>query len=113
MLQLSELVARLPTRWLENYVAAFEAGRVQRHPQARFVNAAGECCLVAALAGVRAAAELVSTPVWDRFLGSELEELSRRFEARRVTPQAFYEEALLVLAARRAGARAVGGRVRS
>jgi len=38
------------------------------------------------------------------FLGSDLETLSRRFEAARLTGQEFYEEALMVLAARAAGA---------
>jgi hypothetical protein len=97
--RVSELVEGLPTRWLENYVSAFEEGRVQRHPHARFVTDAGESCLVGALAGARSAADMVSSPIWSRFLGSELEELSRRFEARRLTSQDFYEEAVFALAA--------------
>ncbi|HEX7051286.1 MAG TPA: hypothetical protein VF188_13855 [Longimicrobiales bacterium] len=108
---LDELVERLPTAWLENYVAAFEAGRVQPHPQARFVNARGECCLVAALAGATSAEALVRSEVWDRFLGSALEELSRRFESCRLTGRAFYEEAVLALAARRGAARAAARRL--
>ncbi|HWV57672.1 MAG TPA: hypothetical protein VNZ57_09495, partial [Longimicrobiales bacterium] len=75
--RVDELVAAMPDAWLENYVAKYEAGLVQRHPQARFVNAAGECCLVAALAGVDSSRELLGSPVWRRFLGSELETLSR------------------------------------
>ena len=100
---ISRLVAALPTRWIENFVAAFEAGRVQRHPQARFVNARGECCIVGALAGVNSGNELICSQLWSRFLGSPLEELSRRFEARRLDGHDFYVEALLVLAARRVG----------
>ncbi len=94
------LLQALPSTWIENFVAAFEAGRVQKHPQARFVNGYGECCLVGALAGARSAADMVLSPVWHAFPGTALEELSRRFEARLVSGQEFYEEALLVLAAR-------------
>lgn len=107
--RVDELVAALPDAWLENYVAMYEAGRVQRHPQARFVNAAGECCLVAALAGVDSAAALADTPLWSRFLGTELEALSRLFESRRLTGAEFYTEVLLELTARRA-AGAAGAR---
>lgn len=101
---LYELIGQLPTRWIENFVDAFEEGRVQKHPQARFVNRRGECCLVGALAGARSAAEVVMSEVWPVFLNSPLEELSRRFETRSVTAQTFYEEALLALTARRCAA---------
>jgi hypothetical protein len=92
---------RVPTAWIRNYVAAFETGRVQKHPQARFVNDRGECCLVAAMAGARSAAEFVASPQWAAFPGTVLEELSRHFESCRVTAQDVYEEALLALAVRR------------
>lgn len=98
--RMRELVEALPTQWLENYVATYEAGRVQRHPQTRFVNGRGECCVVAALAGVRDARELMATPVWSSFLGGPLEELSRRFEGRRLTGASFYDEAVLALVGR-------------
>ena len=98
------ILRELPTAWIENYIATFEAGRVQKHPHARFVNRQGECCLVGALAGARTAAEVTTSPVWRVFLGSRLEELSRRFEARLVSGQEFYEEALLALVARRGAA---------
>jgi len=98
---LNRLIDSLPLGWIENFVAAFEAGRVQKHPQARFVNAQGECCIVAALAGVSTGIELTKTPIWSGFLGSVPEELSRRFESRRLTGQQFYEEAILTLVARR------------
>jgi hypothetical protein len=98
---LNRLLDSLPIDWIENYVAAFEAGRVQKHPQARFVNARGECCIIGALAGAADGIELTKTPVWSRFLGTVLEELSRRFESRRITGQQFYEEAVLALVARR------------
>jgi len=100
-----ELVAQMPTAWLENYVECFEAGRVQKHPQARFVNERGECCLVAALAGARDAASFVRSEHWVQFLGTGLEQLSRMFESRRLTGQELYEEVLLALTERR-GARA-------
>jgi hypothetical protein len=100
--ELNRLIDSLPIQWIENFVAAFETGRVQKHPHARFVNASGECCIVAALAGVSTGAELTKSPVWSRFLGTVLEELSRRFESRRVTGQQFYEEAVLALVQRRA-----------
>lgn len=96
-----ELVAQMPTAWLENYVNFFEAGRVQKHPQARFVNERGECCLVGALAGAEDAESFVRSEHWAQFLGGGLEELSRRFESRRLTGQEMYEEALLVLTERR------------
>jgi hypothetical protein len=99
--RLSELVERLPTAWLENYVRTFEAGRVQKHPQARFVNARSECCLVGSLAGARSNEEFVRSELWRRFLGTELEQISRLFESGWVTGQEFYEEVLLALAARR------------
>jgi len=102
--RVAELIAALPDVWLENYVATYEAGRVQKHPHARFVNAVGECCLVAALAGADSAAALVDSPVWRRFHGSELESLSRLFESRRLTGPDFYVEVLLALAARRSEA---------
>ena len=102
MAQWEDIVGRLPTEWLENYVAAFEAGRVQKHPQARFVNERGECCIVGALAGAASAEAFAGSALWRMFLGSELETLSRRFEAARLTGQQFYEEALMVLAARSA-----------
>src|SRR5690606_35286194 len=108
MEQWQVIVGRLPTEWLESYVAAYEAGRVQKHPQARFVNARGECCLVGALAGAATAQAFVATPQWHVFLGGELEELSREFEAGRVTGQAFYEEVLLALASRAEVEAAVG-----
>jgi hypothetical protein len=95
----STIVEQLPTEWIENYVRTFEAGRVQKHPHARFVNARGECCLVAALAGIRRSEEFAGTALSVAFLGSPLEALSRAFEGRRVTGQEFYEEALLALAA--------------
>lgn len=100
--QLSELAAAVPTDFLENFVTAFEAGRVQRHPGARFVNRLGECCIVGGLAGAIKSSDMVSSAIWSRFLGTELEELSRRFESRRLSGQEFYEEALLALAERRA-----------
>jgi hypothetical protein len=99
-----ELVASLPTEWLENYVGTYEAGRVQRHPQTRFVNARGECCLVAALAGVRCGRELTGTRAWATFRGGPLEELSRLFEARRLSGGSFYDEAVLALVERRSAA---------
>ena len=100
MAGLDRLIAELPTEWLDNYVTTFEAGRVQRHPHARFVNAAGECCLVAALAGVRSAAELTGTELWRGFSGSVLEELSVAFERGSVRAHEVYDEALMVLAGR-------------
>lgn len=98
--RLSELVERLPTAWLENYTVVFEAGRVQRHAHARFLNARGECCIVGALAGAASAEALVGSELWRQFPGSELEELSRRFERGRLTGQDVYEEVLLALAER-------------
>lgn len=98
---LYNLVRELPTEWIENFVTTFEEGRLQKHPQARFVNGRGECCLVGALAGARSGEDVVRSEVWQAFLSSSLEELSRRFEACRLTGQAFYEEAVLALAARR------------
>ena len=98
------LVQVLPTPWIENFVAAFEAGRVQKYPHARFVNRYGECCVVGALADARSAADMVRSPLWAAFNGSVLEELSRRFEARSLTSQEFYEEALLVLTTRKVAA---------
>jgi hypothetical protein len=100
MSDLAGIVAALPSPWLENLVDTFEAGRVQRHPHARFVNARGECCLVAALAGARTSFDLVDSELWRGFNGSALEQLSRAFEARRLTAAQVYDEALLVLAAR-------------
>jgi hypothetical protein len=97
---LPALIEQLPTHWVRRFVAAFEAGRVQKHPHARFVNAEGECCLVGALAGVRTSSEFAATELASRFVGGPLEALSRGFEARRYTAQMFYEEALLALAAR-------------
>lgn len=99
--ELQRVVAELPSALLENFVEWFEAGRVQRYPQARFVNAAGECCLVAAMAGVTSAAELTRTPAWKEFPGSALEALSRAFESRRVRAHELYDEALLALSSRR------------
>ncbi|MGH7577310.1 MAG: hypothetical protein ACREM1_19550 [Longimicrobiales bacterium] len=98
---LYDLVRELPTEWIENFVAAFEEGRVQKHPHARFVNGRGECCLVGALAGARSGEDVVRSEVWRAFRSSSLEELSRRFERCRLTGQAFYEEAVLELTARR------------
>ena len=94
------IIRAISTDAIHNFVAAFESGRVQKYPQARFVNRYGECCLVGALAGARTAADVVRSPLWRDFIGSPLEELSRRFEARRLTAQEFYEECLLALAAR-------------
>ena len=99
---LNGVMAGLPSVWLENYVAAFEAGRVQKHPHARFVNRFGECCIVAAMAGVARGEELVGSGAWQCFNGSELEQLSRAFESCQVTGQEVYEEVLLALAARNA-----------
>lgn len=98
---LQTLVRQLRTDWLENYVQTFEAGRVQKHPHARFVTAKGECCVVAAMAAARSGDAFVGSEHWMLLLGTELEELSRRFEARRLTSQDVYEEALLALAERR------------
>lgn len=100
MAPVHSLIDALPTAWIENYVAAFETGRVQKHPHARFVNAAGECCIVGALAGARTSADVKRSVIWTMFLGGPLEELSRRFEARWLSGQEVYEEALLVLATR-------------
>jgi hypothetical protein len=97
---MTELMSGLPTAWVERFVECFEAGRLQKHPQARFINERGECCLVGALAGARSAAELLASPVYASFLGTELETLSRHFEAGRLTGQDFYEESLLLLATR-------------
>jgi hypothetical protein len=96
------IIADLPADWIRNYVRNFEAGRVQKHPQARFINVHGECCIVAAMSNARSAVEFSKTPVWAAFAGSGLETLSRAFEARRLTSQQFYEEALLALALRSA-----------
>jgi len=103
-LPVTELIARLPTHWVRTYVRMFESGRVQSRPQARFVNAHGECCLVAALVGAATAGDVVRSSAWEQFRGTALEELSRRFESRRLAGQEFYEECLLALAVRR-GAR--------
>ena len=97
---LNGMLGRLPSVWLENYVEAFEAGRVQKHPHARFVNRYGECCIVAAMAGVASGEELVGSGAWQCFNGGELEHISRAFESCRVTGQEVYEEVLLTLAAR-------------
>jgi hypothetical protein len=102
MRAVAELLDGMPTDRLQMYVSVFEAGRVQAWPQARFVNEAGECCIVGALAGARTSAEFASLPLYAGFRGGVLEELSRRFEARSLTGQDFYEECLLVLAARAA-----------
>jgi len=91
---ISEIMASLPSEWIDNFVAAFEAGRVQKHPQARFVNAAGECCLAAALVGARSSVEFMRM-AGDGFHGSVLEAVSRGFESRRFTAQQVFEEALL------------------
>lgn len=98
---LYDLVRELPTEWIENFVTTFEEGRVQRHPQARFVNGRGECCLVGALAGARSGEDVVRSEIWQAFPNSSLEELSRRFEGCLLTAQVFYEEAVLALTARR------------
>lgn len=98
---LYDLVRELPTEWIENFVMTFEEGRVQRHPQARFVNARGECCLVGAIAGARSGDDVVRSEVWRAFPNSSLEELSRQFEGCCLTGQVFYEEAVLALTARR------------
>lgn len=95
-----QLLQDLPSDWIRNLVDAFEEGRLQKHPQCRFVNASGECCVVGALAGARSREELVGGAIWRKFRGSQLEELSRCFEARRLSGQEVYEAALLVLAAR-------------
>jgi hypothetical protein len=100
MLLSTAIVGQLPTAWIENYVRTFEAGRVQKHPHARFVNGRGECCLVGALAGIRRSEEFFGTEAGRCFVGSALETLSRAFESRRITAQEFYEESLLALAAR-------------
>ncbi|MFW6080067.1 MAG: hypothetical protein ACODAE_10625 [Gemmatimonadota bacterium] len=100
-MRVDELLGGLPTSWLENYVETFEAGRVQRHPRARFVTEKGECCLVAAMSASRSRADFVGSKQWTLLLGTELEELSRRFEARLLTAQQVYEEVLLELARRR------------
>ena len=99
-LAVTELIAKLPTRWVRTYIRMFEAGRVQKRPQARFVNARAECCLVAALVGATTAGDVVRSTAWVRFRGTALEELSRRFETQRLTGQEFYEECLLALTAR-------------
>jgi len=98
----AELIAELPTAWVQTYIPMFEAGRVQKRPQARFVNARGECCLVAALIGAETTGDVVQSPAWLRFRGSGLEELSRRFESGQLSGQQFYEECLLALAEREA-----------
>jgi len=98
---LPDLIAVLPTAWIENFIAAFEAGRVQKHPQAKFVNGRGECCIVGGLAGARDVAGFAASAQVADFLGTPLEALSRAFEAGRLTGQQFYEEALLALTARR------------
>lgn len=99
-LAVTELIAELPTPWLRTYIRVFEAGRVQKQPQARFVNARAECCLVAALMGADTAGDVVRSAAWAQFRGTVLEELSRRFESRRLTGQQFYEECLLAASAR-------------
>jgi hypothetical protein len=99
-LAVSELIAMLPTRWVRTYIGMFEAGRVQKQPQARFVNMQAECCLVAALVGASSAGDVVRSAAWAQFRGTELEELSRRFESCRLTGQEFYEECLLFMASR-------------
>jgi hypothetical protein len=100
--QVFELVGRLPTPWLKNYEAAFEARRLQKFPQAKFVNRAGECCPVCAMAGATSVEELVGSEIWPRIMGSELEELSRRFEGGRLTAGELYDEVVLTLVARSA-----------
>jgi hypothetical protein len=110
---IASLIDQLPTRWIHRFVATFEAGRVQKHPHARFVNAQGECCLVGALAGARTSTDFARSELAGAFLGTALEALSRGFEARRFTAQEFYEEALLALAARSAAAPRAAVAVRS
>ena len=103
-LAVTELIEQLPTQWVRTYIRVFEAGRVQTRPQARFVNARAECCLVAALVGAATAGDLVRSAAWAQFRGTVLEELSRRFESRLLTGQEFYEECLLAVTVR-AGAK--------
>ncbi|MGH7129545.1 MAG: hypothetical protein ACREIV_13330, partial [Planctomycetaceae bacterium] len=103
------IIQKLPTDWVENFISTFEAGRLQKHPQARFVNARGECCLVGALAGARSTADFARSAQAAGFVGTALETLSRGFETRRLTGQQFYEEALLVVAARRTSAMEMTG----
>lgn len=100
---LESLVHPLPTEWLVNYTRAFEAGRIQKRPEASFVNERGECCVVGGLAGAYSASDVVRSPVWAWFLGSELEEISRRFEAGILPGHLFYDEVVLELAARASG----------
>jgi hypothetical protein len=100
--QVCELVGQLPTAWLKNYEAAFEARRLQKFPQAKYVNGSGECCPVCAMAGARSVEELVGSEIWPRILGSELEELSRRFESGKLTAYDLYDEVVLALIARSA-----------
>lgn len=98
-----QLAATLPTDWIDNYIAMFEAGLVQKHPHARFVNACGECCIVGALVAARSGRDVVESDAWRHFRGSVLEQLSRAFETGRMTGQDFYEASVLVRAARTAG----------
>jgi hypothetical protein len=107
---MGDRVRGLATAWLENYIAAFEAGRVQKHPAARFVNARGECCLAAAFAGARSGEEFVASPAWRVFLRGPLEAFSRDFEARRVSAQEVYEAVLLEAVARRVAAAPIATR---
>lgn len=90
----------IPDRMLHNFVRRYEAGGVQPHPRLRFVDEEGRACIACALAGASSSREFARTDAGRSFLGGPLEEISRRFEACRLTPDRFYAECLLELARR-------------
>lgn len=92
----------IPSRMLHNFVERYEAGGVQPHPRLRFVDEEGRACIACALVGASSSREFATMDAGREFLGGPLEELSRRFEACRLTAGEMYAGCLMELARRTA-----------
>lgn len=94
----------LPDAMLRNYVCRYESGGVQPRPTLRFVDAEGRACLAAAFCGARTSADVsrAAAALGQPFHRGILEQVSRRFEAGRLSATEAYDACVLELAARRA-----------
>lgn len=95
-----DLLERLRDEMLENYIRAYEGGRIQGRPRLRFVDREGRACPAAAFAGAGDRADFAGSEPFTRFLGSDLEAISRCFESGQLEPSELYRDCVLERARR-------------
>ena len=102
---MGDLLQNLGGEMLDSYIRSYEEGRIQPCPRLRFVDREGRTCPAAAFAGAGHGAEFTASEAFVRFLGSDLEAISRRFESGELDASDLYRDCLLERARRKESSR--------